>query len=157
MPILKNQRHEAVAQAYVLDPHKVGWKAYKFVYPEASQRSAEVLFSQLLRNLEFSARVTELQGDVAATVEITLESLLQEAEDHRKLAINLDQLAAANGALKLKSELSGHYVQRKESTIKHAPIDYETDALITWLSQFEPRGERSEDEDSIEGKPDIVH
>jgi hypothetical protein len=32
MPILSNQRHEAVALAYISDPEKVGWRAYKSVY-----------------------------------------------------------------------------------------------------------------------------
>jgi hypothetical protein len=31
MPVLKNVKHEAVAQAYIADPAKVGWRAYKAV------------------------------------------------------------------------------------------------------------------------------
>jgi hypothetical protein len=48
MPVLSNQRHEGVAQAYIADPEKVGWKAYKKVYPKSSQHAAETGFSRLL-------------------------------------------------------------------------------------------------------------
>jgi hypothetical protein len=157
MPILKNNRYEAVAQAYVLDPHKVGWKAYKLVYPKASQRGCENGFCLLMKNDEFSGRISELQCEAAQNVEITLESLLREAEELRQLGVRLNQPSAAVSALKLKSELSGHYVQRKETTVKHDPTDYETAEIIAWLSQFAARGDGSEDEAAVEGQPDIVH
>ena len=63
MPVLSNQRHEGVAQAYIADPEKVGWRAYKSVYPNSSQHAAETGFSRLLlKNAEFASRVAELQG-----------------------------------------------------------------------------------------------
>ena len=157
MTILKNPKHEAVAQAYVIDPHKVGWKAYKFVYPKASEHAAECGFTRLYKNVEFCERIAELHADAAEDAEITLESLLREAEELRQLGVRLKQPSAAVSALKLKSELSGHYVQRKETTLKHEPTDYDTAEVIAWLSQFQPSGERSEDADAFEGKPDIVH
>jgi hypothetical protein len=55
-----------------------------------------------------------LQQKVARKAEITLESLLREAAVIQTAATNAKQYAAANSALKLKAELSGHYVQRKE-------------------------------------------
>ena len=115
MPILTNQRHEAVAQAYIADPERVGWKAYKQVYPHASQRGAENGFSRLMKkNSEFCVRVAELQQGAAQSAEITLQGLLEEADEIQRAAMSVRQYAAANGALKLKAELSGLYVQRKE-------------------------------------------
>jgi hypothetical protein len=114
MPVLSNQRHEALAQAFVSDPHKIGWRAYQSVYPKSSQHAAETGFSRMLKKAEFSARVAELQAEAAADAKITLESLLREAAEIQTAAISAKQYAAANSALKLKAELSGHYVQRKE-------------------------------------------
>jgi hypothetical protein len=112
--MLSNQRHEALAQAYVSDPHKIGWRAYQSVYPKSSQHAAETGFSRLLKNAEFCARIAELQAEAAADAKITLESLLREATDIQSAAMSAKQYAAANSALKLKAELSGYYVQRKE-------------------------------------------
>jgi hypothetical protein len=115
MPVLSNQRHEGVAQAYIADPEKVGWKAYKKVYPKSSQHAAETGFSRLLlKNAEFASRVAELQGAAATNAEITLGSLLREVGEIQQAAMAAKQYSAANGAVKLKAELSGHYVQRKE-------------------------------------------
>jgi hypothetical protein len=115
MPILTNQRHEGVAQAYIADPERLGWRAYKSVYPNSSQHAAETGFSRLLlKNAEFAARVAELQQSAAAGAEITLQGLLREADGIQRAATEAKQYAAANGALKLKAELSGLYVQRKE-------------------------------------------
>lgn len=114
MPTLSNQRHEAVALAYIADPERVGWRAYQGVYPKSSQHAAETGISRLLKNVEFRARVAELQAGAANDAEIKLESLLREATDIQRAAMGAKQYAAANSALKLKAELSGHYVQRKE-------------------------------------------
>jgi hypothetical protein len=114
VPVLSNQRHEALAQAFVSDPHKVGWRAYQSVYPKSSQHAAETAFSRMLKKVEFCARVAELQAGAAADAEITLEGLLREVEEARKMAMSLNQSSAAVAAIKLKSELSGHYVLRKQ-------------------------------------------
>jgi hypothetical protein len=109
-----NPRHEGVAQAYIADPERIGWRAYKSVYPNSSQHAAETGFSRLLKNVEFAARVVELQGAAATNAEITLGSLLREVGEIQQAAMAAKQYSAANGAVKLKAELSGHYVQRKE-------------------------------------------
>jgi hypothetical protein len=114
VPILSNQRHEAVALAYIADPQKIGWRAYQSVYSKSSRPAAESGFSRMLRKAKFRARVAELQAEAAADAEITLEGLLREAEEARRMAMLLNQSSAAVAAIKLKAELSGHYVQRKE-------------------------------------------
>jgi phage terminase small subunit len=140
MPILPNQRHEALAQAYVSDPHKIGWRAYQSVYPKSSQHAAETAFSRMLKKAEFCARVAESQAEAAADAKITLESLLREVEEARKMAMSLSQSSAAVAAIKLKSELSGHYVQRKEDVTPRRS-EAEIDArLRELLAGGEPAG-----------------
>lgn len=79
---LKNAKHEAVLQHYVASQDRVGWKSYKHVYAESSQRAAETGWSRLLKGAEFSARLAELeQAVVDRVVEktgITKERVLQE-------------------------------------------------------------------------------
>jgi phage terminase small subunit len=65
MPALKNAKHEALAQAYVADRERIGWRAYKAIYPKSSQRAAETGFSRLLKNAEFAGRVAELDEKAA--------------------------------------------------------------------------------------------
>ena len=57
---------EVAALAYLADPEKIGWRAYKKVYPKSSQHAAETAFSRLLKNAEFSARVAEIVKRYAA-------------------------------------------------------------------------------------------
>lgn len=64
MPALANAKHEAVLQAYLADPQRVGWRAYKAVYKKSSQRAAETGWSRLLKDAVFSARRDELVGEV---------------------------------------------------------------------------------------------
>jgi phage terminase small subunit len=78
MPALANAKHEAVAIAYLADPERIGWRAYRKAYPKSSQRAAETCFGRLLKNVEFSTRVAELaeaaaQGAVMAAREVLEE------------------------------------------------------------------------------------
>jgi hypothetical protein len=133
VPILTNQRHEAVALAYIADPQKIGWRAYQSVYSKSSCAAAKSGFSRMLKKANFRARVTELQAEAAADAEITLEGLLREAEEARKMAMLLNQSSAAVAAIKLKAELSGHYVQRKEDVTRRSAreIDARLRELLT--------------------------
>jgi phage terminase small subunit len=70
------------------DPRKIGWRAYRKVYSKSSQRAAEVAFSRLLRNAEFSARVAELQAQAA-------EGAVMAA---REVLIELSRIGRANMA-----------------------------------------------------------
>src|SRR6266852_4683645 len=78
MPALANAKHEAVAIAYLADPERIGWRAYRKAYTKSSQRAAETCFGRLLKNVEFSARIAELaeaaaQGAVASAHEVLVE------------------------------------------------------------------------------------
>jgi phage terminase small subunit len=78
MPVLKNTKHEAVAQAYIADPAKVGWRAYKAVYPKSSRHAAETAFGRLLKNAEFSARIAEMSTQAAEGAVATARQVLEE-------------------------------------------------------------------------------
>jgi hypothetical protein len=145
VPVLPNQRLEALAQAFVSDPHKIGWRAYQSVYPKSSQHAAETGFSRMLKKVEFSGRVAELQAEAAADAKITLESLLREAAEIQSAAMTAKQYSAANSALKLKAELSGHYVQRKEDVFTPRRSEAE---IIARLRQLLGSGEDGPGEDA---------
>ena len=110
MPSLKNARHERFA--HEVAQGKSAGEAYRLAGYRAANHSAETAGPRLLKNVQIQQRIVQLQQKVARKVEITLESLLEEAELQRAAAFRAEQYAAANGALKLKAELSGHYVFR---------------------------------------------
>jgi phage terminase small subunit len=112
MPGLKNVRHERFAQE--IAQGKSAGEAYRLAGYRAANHSAETAGPRLLKNVQIQQRIVQLQQKVARKAEITLENLLREAAVIQTAATNAKQYAAANSALKLKAELSGHYVQRKE-------------------------------------------
>ncbi|QQO37468.1 terminase small subunit [Bradyrhizobium diazoefficiens] len=79
---LKNAKHEAVLQAYVADPQRVGFKAYLVVYPKSSDAAAKTGFSRLLKNADFARRLRTLADRVTEKVVeravITTEQVLEE-------------------------------------------------------------------------------
>jgi hypothetical protein len=111
-PKAHNPRHERFAQ--LLAQGKSAVEAYRLAGYRAGDKSAETAGPRLFRNVHIQTRVAELQQKAASKTEITLEGLLEQAELQRSAAMAAEQYAAANGALKLKAELAGFYVQRKE-------------------------------------------
>lgn len=79
---LKNAKHEAVLQAYIADPRRVGFKAYLVVYPKSSDAAAKTGFSRLLKNADFARRLRTLDASVTEKVVeravITTEQVLEE-------------------------------------------------------------------------------
>lgn len=112
MPILKNQRHERFAQE--LAKGKSQADAYNAAGYEAEGNSAEAAASRLLRNVKISERVAELQERGAKRAEVTVESLITEAEEARKLAMAIEQPSAAVAAIREKGVLSGRRIERSE-------------------------------------------
>jgi hypothetical protein len=100
VPILRNQRHEAFAQA--LAKGKTATEAMAVV-GYADPRNS----TRLTKNDEIRRRVEELQSLGAALAEITLGSLLAEIEHARLLAIRNRQAAAAIAASLAKAKLVG--------------------------------------------------
>jgi phage terminase small subunit len=78
MPALANAKHEEVALAYIRDPRKIGWRAYRKVYPKSSRHTAENCFSRLMKKEEFSGRIAELQALVADSAVMAAREVLEE-------------------------------------------------------------------------------
>ena len=74
--------------------------------------SAEVQGCRLLRNAQVSAAVAKAQQKVAKRAEVTAESLLEELEEARQLAIREKQTSAAVAASMGKAKIGGHIVER---------------------------------------------
>ena len=110
MPVLPNPRWERFARERAKGATlSRAWKAAG----AAGHRSTA---ANLLRtNPNVKARIAELQEKPAQKLEVTLESLLAEAEEARQLAMKLGQSAAAIAAVKEKGVLSGKRIERKES------------------------------------------
>ena len=100
MPMLRNQRHEAFAQA--LAKGKTATEAMAMV-GYADPRNS----TRLTKNDEIRCRVEELQSVGASRAEVTITSLLAELERARLLAIKNGQAAAAVAASMAKAKLSG--------------------------------------------------
>lgn len=79
---LKNAKHEAVLQAFIADPQRVGYKAYLAVYPKSSDPAAKTGFSRLLKNADFARRLRTLDArvteKVVETSVITTKQVIEE-------------------------------------------------------------------------------
>ena len=106
MPVLTNQRHELFAQA--LAKGMTQDKAYAVAGYKPDQPHA----NRLALNGMIKDRVAELQQKGAERAVITVESLIAEAEEVRRLAIANGQLPSAIAAIKEKGVLSGVRIER---------------------------------------------
>jgi hypothetical protein len=77
-------------------------------------KSPTTAASRLSTNVKILGRVRELQERGAVRAEVTVESLINEADAIMKLAIERSQLSAAVSALREKGILSGKRVERSE-------------------------------------------
>jgi hypothetical protein len=78
--------------------------------------------STLAQHPEVQARLKEIKGAVAARTIVTTETLINEAEEARVAAMRSGQNSAACTAVKVKSVLSGKWIERAEVG---APGEYE--------------------------------
>ena len=60
------------------DPARVGWRAYKAVYPKSSRHAAETAFGRLLKDATFAARMDELNALAADGAVATARQVLEE-------------------------------------------------------------------------------
>ena len=109
MPVLSNPKHERFAQE--LSKGKTQEEAYKAAGYDGSAPHA----CRMVKNGNIQARVAELQQRGAERAEITVQSLIQEAEEARQLAMQSGQPSAAIAAVREKGVLSGKRVERSEA------------------------------------------
>jgi hypothetical protein len=107
MPVLKNPRHERMAQGLAK-----GLSAEK-AHVEAGFKQNRHNAAALAREEHISTRVTELQSKAVKKVEITVDSLAQELEEARAIALAEKQSSAAVSATMGKAKLFGLGVEKR--------------------------------------------
>lgn len=105
---LKNTRHECFAQA--MAQGKTATDAYVIAGFKPDDGNA----SKLAAKPDVQARIQEITGKAALRAEVTLESLIQEADAARLGAMAAGQFSAAVAAIKEKGVLSGKRIERAE-------------------------------------------
>ncbi len=120
MPALENARHERFAQEIVKGVS--GRDAYKNAgYTVKSPLVADAAASRLLTDVKVKARIAELQERSAKRAEVTAESIIEELEQARALAIANNQSNAAVSASMGKAKVAGLIIEKQE---RGAPGDF---------------------------------
>jgi phage terminase small subunit len=126
MTVLANNRRELFAQLLFQ-----GFTAVD-AYKKAGYKRHDGNACTLAKHPEILARLEEIRGEqglpvgtraIAARANLTAESLVQDAEKVFQRAMEINQLSAANTAIKGKAILSGKWIERAEIG---APGEYET-------------------------------
>lgn len=108
MGVLSNTRHERFAQALAIG--KTNIEAHEIAGFKPNDGNA----SKLANRPEVQVRIKEITGNAARRAEVTLESLIQEADQARIGAMEAGQFSAAVAAIKEKGVLSGKRIERAE-------------------------------------------
>src|SRR5262249_51569771 len=108
MPVLGNPRHERFAQ--LLAQGKTATDAHEL----AGYRRNDGNASTLAQRPDIQVRLKAIKGHAAARAVVSVESLIDEAEQVRVCAMDSRQLNAANTAIKEKGVLSGVRIERSE-------------------------------------------
>jgi len=123
MAALSNPKHERFAQE--LAKGKTAIEAYEVAGYKPDRGAA----SRLSTNVNIQARCSEIIERAATRVEVSLASLLEEAEEVRKQALESKQFSAAISAIKEKGVLSGVRVERRENTNRNLDDLSDSDLL----------------------------
>lgn len=115
MPALTNHRQERFCQLV-----KQGVPPYR-AYPMAGYKFHNGEPYRLRENPRVKRRLAELTKGLAMKARVTVESLTEELDAARELALRVDQPSAAIAATTSKAKLHGLMVDRKESG---APGDF---------------------------------
>lgn len=109
MPALHNQRQERFARllAKGIPPYRA--------YPQAGYRPHHYSPYRLRENAAVKRRVAELGRHAAMRTTVTIETLLTDLAEDRRLARELGQPAAAISATQLMAKLAGLLIDRKEA------------------------------------------
>jgi phage terminase small subunit len=114
MATLFNPRHETFVRHWL----KTGNGAQSYLaagYKPTTRNALDVSASQLLRRPKIKARINEVRRQMSYKTRVTLETLVEQAEDARRLAMATEQPGAAIQATTLQAKLVGLLVERKES------------------------------------------
>lgn len=120
-------------------------EAYRRAYDASKTKDnvVHVKASELLSNGKVAVRVSQLQAIHLRRHEVTVDDLVRELDEARKLALDTEAPAAAVAATMGKGKLLGLIVDRKELTGKDGePIKVEsasTDELVSRISRLASR------------------
>jgi hypothetical protein len=119
--VLKNPKHERFAQE--LAKGKTATEAYRL----AGYKHDDGHASRLAGNGRVSARVDEICGKAAELAQVTVASLIAEAEKARELAMWLGRPSAAVAAVTAKAKLAGLWVEKTDGQNPNVDPDKLTD------------------------------
>lgn len=108
MPVLSNPKWERFCQERIQGKSEI--EAYELSGFSPDDGNA----SRLSSRPEVQARIQELTGNAAERAEVTVASLIEEAEAARLLAMGSNQASAAVAAIREKGVLSGKRIERAE-------------------------------------------
>jgi hypothetical protein len=108
MPVLTNAKYERFAQ--LLAQGKSAVEAYE----RAGYRRDDGNAVRLTKKPAITGRVQELTGQAAEKAKITVETLLRQADEIRRRAMESHQYSAAVAAIREMGVLSGARIERKE-------------------------------------------
>lgn len=130
MPVLSNAKHERFAQGVAK-----GLSATE-AYTKAGYSGDRTAASRLSTNVNVQKRVTELQERAAKQVGVTLESLTEELEQARLLAMADEKGASAAVAASMgKAKLHGFLVERSENVNHNYEISDEPMTEEDWAKE----------------------
>lgn len=136
-------KQEAFCMAYVETGNAS--EAYRRAYDASKTKDnvVHVKASELLSNGKVAVRVSQLQAVHQKRHEITVDDLVRELDEARRLALETEAPAAAVSAIMGKGKLLGLIVDRKELTGKDGEsIKIEaasTDELVSRISRLASR------------------
>ncbi len=109
-------KEELFCQA-IFEGKKSASDAYRLAYDTTTTRAATVHSeaSELIKVPAVAQRLVQLQNDRAARLQITGDSLLNDAKEIHQLAIKGKKLSPALDAIRLLMEKSGHFVDSSDS------------------------------------------
>lgn len=116
-----NARQQRFVAAYLKTG--IASRAYALAgYQPTTRESQDNAASRLLGNVGIKAAIRQKRRAMMKRSDITVEKLLSDAEEARKLAIETKQVAAATGASQFQAKLVGLLVDRRETG---APGDFQ--------------------------------
>jgi hypothetical protein len=146
MTVLANHRRERFCQLLAQGLTEAD------AHARAGYRRNDGNASTLARHPDVLERLKEIKGKQAAKALVTAETLINEADEARVGAMKSGQYSAASAAVKIKSVLSGHWIERQEVG---SPGDYDhlsDDELERQLKERVARFERGSDTQHDEGE-----
>jgi phage terminase small subunit len=114
-------------------------EAYRRAYSagKMTAKSITETAAQLMTNLNVSSRVSELKAKTAERNEITVDDLVAELEEARKLAKETEQTSSMVSATMGKGKLLGMIIDRKEITVHSQISAMSDDELSAFIEEVD--------------------